>query len=75
MELGGVMGFGASSCHTQIEMSQNEYVAGGKAQVKITCDNEKCEKAVKSFKFKVHRRYQCIDFVKKEVTQDSGYIS
>lgn len=75
LEIGGVMGLGASSCKTMIEIDQNEFTAGSKAQIKITCDNEKCDKAVKSFKFKVHRRYQCIDFVKKEVTQHGGYVS
>lgn len=39
LEIGGVMGLGASSCKTMIEIDQNEFTAGSKAQVKITCDN------------------------------------
>ena len=55
-EMGGVMGFGSSKCETTVYFLKNEFYTGQKAQVRIVCDNTKCDKAVKSFKFKVFRQ-------------------
>lgn len=40
---------------------RNEYYIGETAKVKIICDNSKCEKAVRGFKFKLHRKHRGSD--------------
>ena len=55
--IGGVWGMGSTKCTTQIIFSQNEFYTGNKATVRIICDNSQCDKPVKSFKFKLLKRY------------------
>lgn len=74
LEIGGVFGLGAKVCKTTIYLEKNEFYAGEKIPVRIVCDNTKCEKAVKSFKFKLFRRYQCIHFPSRQVSHGAGYL-
>lgn len=55
-KVGGLLGFGKSDCVTDIIFDKNEYYLGDKAKIKIICDNSKCSKAVRGFKFKLHRK-------------------
>ena len=74
MEIGGVFGLGAQKCTTTIHLEKNEFLAGEKVPVKIVCDNTKCDKAVKSFKFKLFRRYQCINFETRQVSHGATQL-
>lgn len=56
-KIGGFIGFGSTECVSQIIFDRNEYYIGDTARVKIICDNTKCEKAVRGFKFKLHRKH------------------
>jgi DNA-binding LacI/PurR family transcriptional regulator len=51
-----MLGFGKSECVTDIVFDKNEYYQGESARVSIACDNSKCSKAVRGFKFKLHRK-------------------
>ena len=51
------MGMGTSTCVSEIIFDRNEYYIGDTAKVKIICDNTKCAKAVRGFKFKLHRKH------------------
>lgn len=55
--IGGLFGLGSSECVSEIIFEKNEYYVGETARVKIICDNSKCEKAVRGFKFKLHRKH------------------
>jgi hypothetical protein len=57
-KIGGFFVIGGKECVTEITFDRNEYFMGETARVKIVCDNTKCDKEVKSFKFKLHRRYR-----------------
>ena len=48
---------GTSVCNSQIIFEKSQYYLGEHARVRIICDNTGCEKAVRSFKFKLMRRY------------------
>lgn len=48
---------GTTHCVSEITFDRNEYYIGEKAHVSIVCDNSHCEKAVRGFKFKLHRRH------------------
>ena len=54
---GGVFGIGKSESRTEIIFEKKEYFAGDECKVKIVCDNSKCSKAIKSFKFKLERNF------------------
>ena len=69
------MGKKSTRCTTQIFFTQNEFYTGKKATVKLICDNSECRKAVKSFKFKVHQRYQVLNKKMNRTTQHQSYIS
>lgn len=56
-KIGGFLGMGTTECISEIVFDRNEYYIGEKARVRIICDNSKCEKAVRGFKFKLHRRH------------------
>ena len=57
-KVGGFIGIGTSQAVTDIFFEKNEYYLGEIAKVRVICDNSACEKAVKSFKFKLHRAYK-----------------
>ena len=57
-EVGGFLGMGTSECKTQIFFDKNQYYLGETAQVRLIVDNTKCEKDIKSLKFKLLRSYQ-----------------
>ena len=56
-EVGGFLGMGTSVCTSQIIFEKNQYYLGEHARVRIICDNTNCEKDVRTFKFKLMRRY------------------
>ena len=43
--------------------------------MRIVCDNSSCDKAVKSFKFKIFRQVAIIDQSRKRVLRFQGYVS
>ena len=55
-KVGGLMGFGGSTCITEVIFDRNQYYVGDKCSVKIVCDNSKCSTAIKSFKIKLKRK-------------------
>jgi hypothetical protein len=69
------MGMGKSESHTDFVFEKNEFFPGEQAKVKIICDNSKCSKAVKSFKFKIHREYKAYSHRKEHVTHSEGYVT
>ena len=56
-EVGGFLGMGTSICNSQIIFEKSQYYLGEHARVRIICDNTACEKDVRTFKFKLMRRY------------------
>lgn len=73
-KVGGFIGFGTSQCISDIIFERNEYYIGETAKVKIICDNSKCDKAVKGFKFKLHRKHTGTDG-KGHKTSHSTYVA
>lgn len=65
---------GSDICLTTVHLSQNEFFSGQKAQVRLQCDNTKCSKGIRSFKFKLYRKY---NLVKKQgcMASSGGYVS
>jgi len=64
-EVGGVFGIGASKSISIITFPRNEFYPGDEIEVKINCDNSRCGKAIKTFKFKIYRQLICRDAVTK----------
>jgi hypothetical protein len=56
-KIGGFIGFGKTECISEIMFDRNEYYIGETAKVRIICDNSRCDKAVRGFKFKLHRKH------------------
>lgn len=56
-KVGGLFGVGKSQSSCDFIFEKNEFYAGEEARVRIICDNTKCGKAVKSFKFKISREF------------------
>jgi sporulation-control protein spo0M len=54
-KIGGMMGFGNQTATTRVVINQNEYYPGEKLKVTLHYDGKKCDKPVKSFKFKLFR--------------------
>ena len=69
------MGMGKSESHTEFTFEKNEFFPGEDAKVKVECDNSKCSKAVKSFKFKVHRAYKSFSNRKEHLTNAENYLT
>ena len=61
-KIGGFLGMGTTECISEIVFDRNEY------------DNSKCEKAVRGFKFKLHRRHTGKDNA-KWTTGSSTYVT
>ena len=57
-KIGGFLGMGSTDAVSEIFFEKNEYYLGETAKVRIVCDNSKCDKPIKSFKFKLHRHYK-----------------
>lgn len=74
-QTGGIFGFGVSRCETTVYFLKNEFYTGSKAQVRIVCDNSSCDKAVKSFKFKIFRQVALFDQTRKRVLRFQGYVT
>ena len=72
--IGGFLGMGTTECVSEIVFDRNEYYIGETARVRIVCDNSKCEKAVRGFKFKLHRRHYGKDNA-HWVTSSQTYVS
>ena len=51
------MGINRSLSSTDFFFEKNEYYPGEEIKVKIICNNSSCDKAVRSFKFKIHREF------------------
>lgn len=58
VQIGGFKGFMSTSCKAKVYLKQNQYLSGDKIEVRMECDNSKCDKDVKSFKFKLYRKYK-----------------
>lgn len=55
--VGGFLGMGKTEFTAMMTFSKNEYYVGEQAQVRIKCDNSKCEKDIRNFKMKLLRTY------------------
>jgi hypothetical protein len=73
-EIGGFLGMGTTQCISEIIFDRNEYYIGEIAKVKIICDNTKCSKPVRGFKFKLHRKHLGKDN-SNWATGNSTYVS
>ncbi len=75
------MGFGGSVSITEVTFDRNQYYSGDQCNVKIVCDNSKCNVGVKSFKLKLKRkiyasgeRISAVGDRVKETLKQSKYI-
>lgn len=76
LDIGGVWGVGASKCLTSIHLEKNEFYSGQKAPIRIVCDNSKCDKNIKSFKFKLYRMYTAVSSTDKDIqAEDYGLLA
>jgi hypothetical protein len=57
-KVGGFMGMNKSYSSTDFLFEKNEFYPGEEIKVKIACNNSACDKAVRSFKFKIHREFR-----------------
>ena len=59
------MGFGGSTSITDVIFEKNQYYTGEQCNVRIICDNSKCQVGIKSFKIKLKRKVYAIGERKK----------
>ena len=52
----GVKFFGATESILEVRFNKNVYYPGDMIDIYVDCDNSKCNKAVRSYKFKLHRQ-------------------
>lgn len=55
-KMGGLFGFKPSVCTTSVEINKNCFHPGEVIKINIDCDNTQSSNAVKSYKFKLHRK-------------------
>ena len=55
----GLRLFGSSQSTCEIRFNRNQYCPGDMVDIWLNCDNSKCDKAVRSYKFKLFRRLRC----------------
>jgi hypothetical protein len=63
-----------TECVTDFIFESNEVYSGQIFKIKVVCDNSKCNKAVRGFKFKLVRSYSARDSQGKGETSAEGYI-
>ena len=73
-KVGGMFGVGKSESSTDFVFEKEEFYAGEEARVRIVCDNSRCSKAIKSFKFKVYRHIAGKTGNKKYSIDSEGYV-
>ena len=56
LKIGGFFGIAGKQSITEVIFEKNNYQPGDKAVVTVKCDNTKCDKDVKSIKFKLKRK-------------------
>ena len=74
VKVAGVAGLGAASVSAHISIAKDTFHPGDLINITVDIDNSKCSKKVKSYKFKLARRYECFNgnglkipiFVKEE---------
>ena len=59
IKVAGVAGLGAASVSAHISIEKDVFHPGELMNISIDIDNSKCSKNVKSYKFKLARRYEC----------------
>ena len=55
----GLRLFGSTESTCEVKFVKNQYYPGEMIDIWLDCDNSKCDKAVKSYKFKLHRHLRC----------------
>ena len=55
----GLRLFGSTESICEIRFNRNQYCPGDMIDIWLNCDNSKCDKAVRSYKFKLCRRLRC----------------
>ena len=58
-KIAGVAGLGAQDVSAAISIDRDVYQPGEGIPISVDIDNSKCRKNVKSYKFKLARRYEC----------------
>lgn len=51
----GLRLFGSTESKCEVRFVKNQYYPGEMVDIWLDCDNSKCDKNVKSYKFKLHR--------------------
>ena len=51
--------FGSSESTCEVRFTRNIYYPGEMVEIALDCDNTKCDKDVRSYKFKLHRQLRC----------------
>ena len=59
VKIAGVAGMGASDVSAAISIEKDVFQPGELINITVDIDNTKCRKKVKSYKFKLSRRYEC----------------
>lgn len=59
VKIAGVAGLGAMSVSAHISIEKDVFHPGELIHITVDIDNSKCKKKVKSYKFKLARRYEC----------------
>ena len=55
----GLRLFGSTESKCEVRFIKNQYYPGEMVDIWLDCDNSKCDKNVKSYKFKLHRQLRC----------------
>ena len=55
----GLKIFGSTESICEVKLVQNVFFPGQMVDIWLDCDNSKCDKDVKSYKFKLHRQLRC----------------
>lgn len=53
--------FGSTESTCEVKFTKNQYYPGEQVEIWLDCDNTKCDKKVKSYKFKLFRQLRCRD--------------
>ena len=59
LKIAGVAGLGAQNVSASISIEKDIFQPGDSIPITVDIDNSKCRKNVKSYKFKLARRYEC----------------
>ena len=77
VKVAGVAGLGSSDVSAHVSIEKDVFQPGELINITVDVDNSKCRKRVKSYKFKLNRRYECYqgNGVKAPILTKEEYLS